>query len=243
MSRRAHLCVVAIGALALASACASPPPPRLDPNAMTASWLSSEDVRAGWRPLFDGRTTAGWHAYAKPGVVEGWAAIDGMLVRTSGGADLVTDRQFDSFELELEWRLRPGGNSGIFYWAHEASERIYHNAPEYQVLDNIGHRDGLTPLTAAGALYGLYPSQPTLVRPVGEWNHSRIMTRGSRVEHWLNGVRVVQADFNSDEMKAKIAASKFNEWPTFGKTRRGYIGLQDHGDTVWYRNIKIREQR
>src|SRR5690606_40707188 len=105
-------------------------------------------------------------------------------------------------------------------------EQIDHTAHEEQVLDNIGHQDGLSPLTATVALYVLYPSRPELVRPVGERNHSRIVTRGSRVEHWLNGVRVVQADFNSDEMKAKIAASKFNEWPTFGKTRRGYIGLQ-----------------
>ncbi len=233
--------VIGLAVATLALACAPSMPPRRDPIPMN-TWLSEQDLRAGWRPLFDGVTTAGWHTYGRPGVVEGWAAIDGMLVRTSGGEDLVTDRQYDSFELELEWRLRAGGNSGIFYWAHEASEKIYHNAPEYQVLDNVGHRDGLSPLTATGSLYGLYPAPIELVRPVGEWNHTRIVTNGSRVEHWLNGVRVVQADFDSDELKAKVAASKFNEWPTFGKTRRGYIGLQDHGDTVWYRNIKIRER-
>ncbi len=243
MSRRVPLWVAALAALVQAAACAPAPRPRADVPPVTAGWLTAEEVRAGWRPLFDGQTTAGWHLYGRPGTVEGWAALDGMLVRTAGGEDLVTDRQFDSFELELEWRLRPGGNSGIFYWAHEASEKIYHNAPEYQVLDNVGHRDGLSPLTASGSLYGLYPAPIDLVKPVGEWNHTRIVARGSRVEHWLNGVRVVQADFNSDELKAKVAASKFNQWPTFGKTRRGYIGLQDHGDTVWYRNIKIREQR
>lgn len=204
------------------------------PNALTQA-----EIRSGWQLLFDGRTTVGWHTYGTDQVT-GWSAVDGMLTRTGPGGDLVTDRQFDSFELDLEWKLESGGNSGIFYWAHEASERIYHNSPEYQVLDNIGHRDGLSPLTATGSLYALYPADPTLVKPLGEWNHSRIVTNRGKVEHWLNGVRVVEADFDSDELKAKIAASKFSEWPTFGKTRRGRIGLQDHGSPVWYRNIKIR---
>ncbi len=241
MPRRA-LRVAALGAAALALACASSPP-SVDPAPMGPNTLTAREIRDGWQLLFDGRTTSGWHTYRSQGTVTGWEAIDGMLVRTGTGGDLVTDRQFDSFELELEWRLGPRGNSGIFYWAHEASERIYHNAPEYQVLDNVGHRDGLSPLTAAGALYALYPSDPQLVKPVGEWNTSRIITRRGRVEHWLNGVRVVEADFDSEEMRQKIADSKFNEWPTFGKTRRGYIGLQDHGDSVWFRNIKIRERR
>jgi hypothetical protein len=239
MPRCALARVAAFGAVALALACAPSPEPR-DPIPVTPNTLTTREVQSGWMLLFDGRTTAGWHTYAKPGRTDGWQAIDGMLVRTGGGGDLVTDRQYDSFELELEWKLGPRGNSGVFYWAHEASELIYHNAPEYQILDNVGHRDGLSPLTAAGALYALYPSDPQLVKPVGEWNHTRIVTDGSKVEHWLNGVKVVEVDFESDEVKAKIAASKFNQWPTFGKTRRGYIGLQDHGDSVWYRNIKIR---
>jgi hypothetical protein len=242
MPRRAINSVVALVVVAVLSACARSTP-RVEPTPMTPNTLSDAAKRAGWQPLFDGFSTSGWHTYAKPGNVNGWEVVDGMLVRTTGGGDLVTDRQFDSFELELEWKLKSAGNSGIFYWAHEASELIYHNAPEYQILDNVGHRDGLSPLTATGSLYGLYPSPVDLVRPVGEWNQSRIVTRGGRVEHWLNGVRVVDVNFDSDEMKAKIAASKFSAWPTFGKTRRGYIGLQDHGDSVWYRNIYIRERR
>lgn len=236
---RATLAVVTTVMLA---GCGRNPPP-LPEGPPMPNTLSLAERREGWRLLFDGMTTSGWHTYAKPNTVTGWEVTEGMLVRTGDGGDLVTNDQFDTFELEFEWKVGEGGNSGVFYWAHQASEKIYHNAPEYQVLDNVGHRDGLTPLTAAGSLYGLAPSPPELVRPVGEWNKSRITTKGGKVEHWLNDTRVLQADFDSPEMKALIAKSKFNEWPTFGKTRRGYIGLQDHGDSVWYQNIKIRPAR
>ncbi len=236
--------VAAVAALTLLSACARNPSPSTPVGPPMPNTLTAAEQRAGWRLLFDGETTNGWHTYAKPGILEGWAARDGMLVRTGPGGDIVTNGQYDAFELELEWKIAAKGNSGIFYWAHEASEKIYHNAPEYQILDNEGHRDGLTPMTAAGALYGLSPSPPALAKPLGEWNVTRIVTKGSKVEHWLNHTRVVEADFDSDELKAKIAAGKFSEWPTFGKTRRGYIGLQDHGDDgIWYRNIKIRVPR
>ncbi len=240
MFRRAHR-VAALAAGLLAAGCASSPPPGT-PQPPGPNRLTDAEVRSGWQLLFDGTTTSGWHNYGKPGTVEGWTAIDGALVGTQGSGDLMTNRQFDSFELELDWKLRTGGNSGIFYWAHEASEQVYQNAPEYQILDNVAFANGLTPLTAAGSLYALYPAPLDLVKPIGEWNHSRIVTKGSKVEHWLNGVKVVEADFDSKAMKAKVAASKFAEWPTFGKTRRGYIGLQDHGDTVWFRNIMIRER-
>jgi hypothetical protein len=155
--------------------------------------------------------------------------------------DLVSDRQFDSFELTLEWKISPGGNSGIFYWANEGTPEIYMNAPEMQVLDNTTHPDGKSPLTSAGSLYGLYPAPQDAVKPVGEWNEVRLVVKGSKVQHWLNGRKLVDVDFDSKEMKDKIKASKFAQWEPFAKARRGHIGLQEHGGDVWFRNIAIRE--
>lgn len=241
MPRRAAPRVPVVLAFALATACAGSRP-EVDATPLPPNTLSAREVADGWRLLFDGRTTGGWHSYGTPGVADGWAAVDGMLVNNGHTEDLVTDRQFDSFELSLEWKVVPGSNSGIFWWAHEASEKIYQNAPEMQVLDN-GGTDGIDGLHAAGALYDLYPAPLEAARPAGEWNRVLIVTDRGKVEHWLNGIKVVAVDFDSDEVKARIAASKFSEWPTFGKTRRGYIGLQSHGDSVWYRNIAIKVRR
>lgn len=242
MFRRALTRVVASAVpAALLVACAGNskradlPPEPTGPNTLTEA-----ERREGWRLLFDGNSTAGWHTYQQQTAV-GWAAQDGMLMHTTGGADLVSDQQYDSFELTYEWKLAAGGNSGVFWWANEGTKEIYENAPEMQVLDNIGQADGKSPLTAAGSLYGLYPAPISLVKPLGEWNSARLVVKGSKVEQWLNGVKVVVADFDSKEMKAKIASTKFKNWPTFGKSRRGHIGLQYHGTPVWYRNIAIKE--
>lgn len=244
MSRRALSRVVAFALpAALAMACggnsqrADLPPEPTGPNTIT-----SAERADGWRLLFDGNSTTGWHTYQKQ-TAEGWAAANGELYHTSGGADLVSDQQYDSFELQLEWKLASGGNSGIFWWANEGTSEIYENAPEMQILDNIGQGDGKSPLTAAGALYGLAPSPISLVKPLGEWNSARIVVHGSKVEQWFNGVKVVSVDFDSKELKDKIASTKFKAWPTFGKSRRGHIGLQFHGTPVWFRNIVIKEFR
>jgi hypothetical protein len=132
------------------------------------------------------------------------------------------------------------GNSGIFYRVDERAEIIWHHAPEYQVLDNAGHRDGKSPLTSAGSCYAVYPPARDVTRPAGEWNATRILSRGNHVEHWLNGTKVAEFEIGSEEWNARVAASKFKQYPEFGKARRGRIGLQDHGDVVSYRNIRIR---
>jgi Domain of Unknown Function (DUF1080) len=197
--------------------------------------------RAGeWISLFDGKTTAGWRGYKKATIPSGWAVVDGALTRVGQGGDIVTEREFGDFELELEWKVPEAGNSGIFYRATESTDRIFENATEMQVLDNVKHPDNKTPLTLAGANYGLYPAPADAAKPVGEWNQVRIVARGAHVEHWLNGKKVVEYELWSADWKARVAKSKFAQWPSYGLARAGRIGLQDHGDRVAFRNIRIK---
>lgn len=208
---------------------------------MPHNMLTDSERADGWRLLFDGHTTGGWRGYRLAGVPGGWQVVEGALTRVAPAGDLITVDRFGDFELWLEWTVAPGGNSGIFYRATEATKRIYENAPELQVLDDAGHRDGLSPLTSAGALYGLYPSPGGVVRPAGEWNDTRIVARGNHVEHWLNGRRVVAYELGSAEWRARVAASKFAACPSYGRAAKGHIGVQDHGDRVAYRSVKILE--
>lgn len=205
--------------------------------------LTDAEREAGWTLLFDGHSLDGWRGYNRDDALEGWAAQDGSLARVSAGGDLITEGEFGDFELSLEWRVGEAGNSGVFYRAAVGEEWIYHSAPEMQVLDDAGHRDGQNPLTRAGSNYGLHASLPDVVHPAGEWNLARIVVDGDRVEHWLNGKKVVEYDLGSAEWEALVAKSKFVEWPAYGRASRGHIGLQDHGDPVWYRNMKVREIR
>ena len=202
--------------------------------------LTSEEKSGGWKLLFDGRTTNGWRGFKQKAAPIGWQVVDGALTRVGGGGDLLTNEQYSSFELQLEWKVPPGGNSGIMYRVTENAEETYHTGPEFQILDNTRHQDGKNPLTSAGACYALYAPSKDVTRPVGTWNHVRLLADGHAVEHWLNGVRVVKYDTDSREWREKVAASKFNEWPTFGRSLVGHIVLQDHGDRVAFRNIKIR---
>ncbi len=205
------------------------------PNTLTAAERS-----AGWRLLFDGTTTAGWRGYQMTGIPAGWQAVNGALTRVAEGADIITTGQYAGFELALEWRISTKGNSGIMYRVTEADSFSYQTGPEYQVLDDEGHRDGLSRLTAAGAVYGLYPAPDSLVRPVGQWNQARIVVKGDSVQHWLNGTEVAHYVLGSADFNDRVAKSKFKQWPGFGKAKTGHIALQDHGDWVAYRNIKIK---
>jgi hypothetical protein len=205
------------------------------PNTLTPAEMSQ-----GWTLLFDGASTAGWRAYDKEAAPEGWKAVDGALTRTSRGGDIITARSYRNFELALEWKIGPGGNSGIFYRAAPGSDAIYFSAPEMQVLDDSGHVDGRSELTSAGAAYGLYPAPRGVVRPVGEWNTVRLLVNGNHVEHWLNGRKIVEYELQSPDWQTRVRNSKFKAWREYGQAAEGHIGLQDHGDWVAFRNIKIR---
>jgi hypothetical protein len=209
-------------------------------TAVEQSVLTSEERAAGWRALFDGKTAAGWRGYKQREMPRGWQVVDGALTRVGEGGDIITTDQFEDFELALEWKVAPGGNSGIFYRVTEDGDRSYHSGPEMQVLDDARHRDGGSRLTSAGSLYGLYAAPAGVVKPAGEWNAVRIVVNGSHVEHWLNGVKVVEAEIGSPDWEKRVGESKFKEWPTYGRAQRGHIALQDHGDWVAYRNIKIK---
>ena len=205
--------------------------------------LTAEERAAGWRLLFDGSTTNGWRGYMKDEMPAGWTASDGALARVAEGGDIITTEKFSDFELAFEFRVEKGGNSGVFYRAIEGPDYIYYGAPEFQVLDDAAHQDGASPLTSTGANYALHPAQSGVARPAGEWNTARIVVNGNQVEHWLNGQKVVEYELGSSDWVQRVAGSKFSEWPEYGKAGEGHIGLQDHGDAVWYRNIKIRELR
>jgi hypothetical protein len=203
--------------------------------------LTAEERAAGWRLLFDGTTTNGWRGYMKESMPDGWQAVDGTLARVGEGGDIITTESFRNFELVFEFKVEQGGNSGVFYRAVEGPASIYYGAPEYQVLDDAAHADGGSPLTSTGSNYALHPAPPGVAKPAGEWNEGRIAVNGSKVEHWLNGQKIVEYELGSADWKELVAKSKFNEWPEYGKAAEGHVGLQDHGDPVWFRNIKIRE--
>jgi hypothetical protein len=203
--------------------------------------LTSEEKSGGWKLLFDGTTTNGWRGFKQKTPPAGWQVIDGTLTRVGEGGDLMTAAQYASFELRLEWKVPPGGNSGVMFRVSEDALETYHTGPEMQILDNARHRDGKNPLTSAGACYALYAPSKDVTRPVGTWNSIRLIVDGNNVQHWLNDVLVVRYELGSPDWTSKVAASKFNEWPQFGRNARGHLVLQDHGDRVAFRNIKIRE--
>jgi hypothetical protein len=202
--------------------------------------LTAQEKAAGWRLLFDGKTTAGWRGYRKTDMPPDWQVVDGALTRVGKAGDIVTVEQFGSFELAFDWSVAPGGNSGVFFRVTEDSAEVWHSGPEFQILDNAAHKDGLTPATSAGADYALHAPTRDVTRLPGTWNEARIVVRGNHVEHWLNGEKIVEYELGSADWTARVAKSKFNKHPGFGRAPKGHIALQDHGDRVAFRNIKIK---
>ena len=240
------LCMAGAAALVLAG-CADPaetPAPAQQTEAGDVVMLTAEEQAAGWRLLFNGRDFTGWRVYRGGAPAEPWRVEDGaiMLAGGGGGGDIVTDEEFGPFELSLEWRISPGGNSGVIYLVKEteAADTVWRTGPEYQVLDDDAHPDGRIPSHRSGALFDFAEPLADAVNPVGEWNETRIVFTGDRIEHWLNGRLTAESSYGDDAWRAAVSQTKFRDMPLFGTFSTGRIALQDHGDPVWYRNIRIR---
>jgi hypothetical protein len=196
-----------------------------------------------WRPLLDAQGSA-WRGWKSESFPAGWRISGDELSKDGEVEDLVSREMFGDFELELEWKIGEGGNSGLFYRGTREYEYIFWSAPEYQLLDDAHAPDGKSRLSSAAAAYGLYAAPAGVLRPHGEWNTARIVVDGAHVEHWLNGRKVVDYELGSPEWKAKVAASKFGKWPNYGLAAKGYLAIQgDHPGALALRRLRIRALR
>jgi hypothetical protein len=212
--------------------------------AIGAASQDHASAAGGWKPLFDGRTTAGWRGFRQQTMPEGWKVVDGALTRVAKAGDIVTLDQFENFELTAEWKIAPGANSGIFYRVVENDHdaEMWMVAPEYQIIDDHGYGGPLKPTQKTAANYDLQPPGRDATKPAGAWNTTRIVVNGSHVEHWLNGQEIVSYELWTGEWKALVAQSKFKDHPAYARARRGRIGIQDHGDWIAFRSIRILER-
>lgn len=212
------------------------------PMPQNPNTLSGWEKSVGYQLLFDGKSMDGWRRWRGAGVPSGWSASEGAIVFTPGreGGDICSEAEFSDFDLKIEWSIAKAGNSGIFYRASEVHEAPWATAPEYQILDTDRHPDGRSPLTSAGSVYAMFAPSIKITKPVGEWNEARIVARGPRVEHWLNGTKIVSYTIGSPEWDAQFRQSKFQDLPGYAKNPRGRFVLQDHGDVVRYRSIRVR---
>ncbi len=213
--------------------------------------LSEAEKAEGWQLLFDGTSKKGWHIYQGKSEGSAWRVDSGTLVlvpsqkkdgKTVGGGDIITDSIFENYHLSLEWKISPKGNSGIIFNIRDDAkyEWPWETGMEMQILDNDGHPDGKIHKHRAGNLYDLIAGGLESVKPVGEWNKAEVKLYKGNLECWLNGILLVSTTLWDKNWKELVAGSKFRKMPDFGTYRSGNIGLQDHGDTVWFRNIKIR---
>lgn len=201
--------------------------------------LSSEEKQQGWHSLFDGTSLEQWRSYKEDSVNSGWAVENGCLTRVGWGGDLITREQFANYELKLEWRISEAGNSGIFIRGDESGRSIHHTGFEMQVLDNAGHSDAEDPSHRSGAYYDMIVPDHDTSKPVGYWNKVHIIANGADVEFRLNGRTTAKFQQGSPEWQALYQQSKFTDRHQYGSRFKGHIGLQDHMDKVWYRNLRI----
>lgn len=205
--------------------------------------LTKAEKAAGWELLFDGKSLDGWHSYLEESA-KGWIVEEGALITKGGNADLITDEVFENFELELEWKISEKGNSGIIYLVDEKPENkaSYMTGPEYQIIDDNNYPSKLGPAQKTGANYALHPPLIAASNPVGTFNSTKISVINGKVEHWLNGKKVVAYELGTPEWEAIVDTTKFAKVPVYGRSKKGRIALQDHGGEVAFKNIRIRRK-
>jgi hypothetical protein len=215
------------------------------PEADTANQAGNQQLEQGWTLLFDGQTMNGWRPF-KNQENDSWEVIDGTLhckpfEEATKRADLITVNQYENFELAFEWKIAPQSNSGVMFRVTEDYDQPFFTGPEYQVLDDGGFPGEVKEVNFSGGNYDMHAPVNKKLNPVGEWNTSRIVADGNRIEHWLNGDKVVEYEIGSEDWKNRKANSKWNDVEGYAVPKRGHIDLQDHSHEVWFRNIMIRE--
>jgi hypothetical protein len=207
----------------------------------TPNTLTDPEKAAGWKLVFDGKTTNGFRAIGKKEFpAKGWVVEDGTLkhVAKGGGGDIIISDPYENFELSWEWKIPAGANSGIKYRVEDKPGGAF--GPEFQLIDDA-HADAKNALHVTASLYEMFGPKEKKMKPAGEWNESRLLIQGNHVEHWLNGAKVVEYEFFNEAWDAAFAKSKYAKNPKFARTAKAYIALQDHGDEIAFRSMKIRE--
>jgi len=208
--------------------------------------LSPAEQRAGWTLLFDGSTTAQWRTY-KNEPDDSWEVVNGELHCKKDGvhsrADLVTRENYGSFDLQFDWKVSKGANSGLLYHVQETHDGSYETGPEYQLIDDQGYEEKLEDWQKSGADYAMHPPIRIASKPAGQYNHSRILVEGAHVQHWLNGVKVADFMAWTPAWEKLKKSGKWKDYPDYGVARTGVIALQDHGGGIWFKNIKIKKIR
>lgn len=207
--------------------------------------LTEKEMKDGWRLLFDGKTLNGWRSFKEEGV-SGWQVDNGTLMALGVGSDpdgdIITEETFESFELVLDWKISPGGNSGIFFHVTESDKynTIYETGPEYQLFDDLSRGKGSLGMNGVSGNYGMHAPKNPPIKKAGEWNTTRIVVNQGAVEHWLNGKKVLDYQIGSNEWNHLVLNGKWKDYLAYGKAGRGHIALQDHGHKIWFRNIKLK---
>lgn len=214
-----------------------------DQQRRTPNTLNQKEREAGWKLLFDGKTATGWRGYRQEKLPDAWQVKDGALTLTGKGGDIIYEDAFEDFVFKFDWKIAPNGNSGVFYRVDESLPAPYLTGPEYQILDNNSTKygDAKIDTNIAGSNYGLHESDRDAVKEPGKWNKGRIVVKGNHVEHWLNGKKVVAYELGSEAWKQRVKGTKFANWKHYGTRDKGHLVLQDHGDEVAFRNLKVRE--